>query len=98
MPFNGGEGAGNYDGQTFRGDGCSSLTLSDIWAGHGLQTGIWLHNASDCVVMDCATWQNGDGSDTGTNAPDGMVATGTDSSSYSDNVQFVRCFVAPSPG
>lgn len=93
VPDNGGQ----YDGQGIRGEGASNITLSGMWVSHSAQSGIWFANCSDMVVKDCAAWRLGDGFDTSTNAPDGMVATGFDSGTRCDNVQFVRCFVAHAP-
>ena len=78
----------------------SDYTLEDMWVSHCLGDGIYVANfgsgASDNVIQDCAVWRLGDGTSTGTNVPDCIVATGNTSTPTLGN-RFVRCFAAHGP-
>jgi hypothetical protein len=66
--------------------------LSDLWVSHCITDGIYAFDADDNVIQDCAVWRLGNGSDTGTNAPDCYAIKGGSSSNA-----LVRCFGAHGP-
>jgi hypothetical protein len=74
--------------------------LEDCWVHGFARDGIYIANfgsgAGSNQVLDCMVWRLGNGTETGTNVPDGIVVTGN-TGSPSENNDIVRCFVANAP-
>lgn len=85
------------DGQSVRFiDGAHDCKLSRFRVSHCAQTGVFGYNAYNIQVLDSAVWRLGDGSDTGTNAPDGFALTG-DVNAGLPGIRYVRCIAAFCP-
>jgi hypothetical protein len=78
----------------------SNYAIEDCWVHDCLGDGIYIANfgsgAGNNLIQDCAVWRLGDGTTSGTNVPDCIVATGNTSTPTQDNA-IVRCFVANGP-
>lgn len=82
-------GAGVYiDGDDYH--------LSAVKATHGVGDGIYFYQGTGCTLRDIAVFRIGDGTTSGTNAPDAIALTGSTSVLTTD-IEMARIFIANGP-